>query len=147
LGKNSQDLLELLEWMMPMLNEERNGVNRRNKPRHLLGIADEPSILGAVTHGIDTLDSCYPTRLSRHGTLLSREGKIHIKSGRYSRQYGIPIDPECACSTCQQYDRSYLWHLFKAKEPVFMTLATIHNLQYMNDLMALQRQLILENKI
>jgi len=147
LGKNSKELLELLEWMMPMLNEEKDGVNRRNKPRHLLGIADEPSILGAVTRGIDTLDSCYPTRLSRHGTLLSREGKIHIKSGKYSRQYGIPIDPECACSTCQQYDRSYMWHLFKAKEPVFMTLATIHNLAYMNDLMAQQRQLILENKI
>ena len=147
MGKNSKDLLELLEWMMPMLNEEKNGVNRRNKPRHLLGIADEPSILGAVTHGIDTLDSCYPTRLSRHGTLLSREGKIHIKSGKYKRQYGIPIDSECTCSTCQQYDREYLWHLFKAKEPVFMTLATIHNLQYMNDLMAKQRQLILENKI
>ncbi len=147
MGKNSKDLLELLEWMMPMLNEEKDGVNRRNKPRHLLGIADEPSILGAVTHGIDTLDSCYPTRLSRHGTLLSREGKIHIKSGKYKRQYGIPIDPECTCSTCQQYDRSYLWHLYKAKEPVFMTLATIHNLQYMNDLMARQRQLILENKI
>ena len=41
---------------MPMLNEEKDGVNRRNKPRHLLGIADEPSILGAVTRGIDTLD-------------------------------------------------------------------------------------------
>eukprot|EP00986_Skeletonema_menzelii_P006753 scaffold2556_cov153-Skeletonema_menzelii.AAC.1 len=147
LGKNSKELMELLEWMMPMLNEEKNGVNRRNKPRHLLGIADEPSILGAVKLGVDTMDSCYPTRLSRHGTLLSREGKIHIKSGKYSRQYGIPIDPECSCSTCQQYDRSYLWHLFKAKEPVFMTLATIHNLQYMNDLMAEQRQLILENKI
>jgi len=102
----------------------------------------------AFTHLIHlTLDSCYPTRLSRHGTLLSREGKIHIKSGKYSRQYGIPIDPECTCSTCQQYDRSYLWHLFKAKEPVFRTLATIHNLKYMNDLMAQQRQLILENKM
>ena len=79
MGKNSQELLELLEWMMPLLNEDTGGVNRRDKPRHLLGIADEPSILGAVRHGIDTLDSCYPTRLSRHGTLLSREGKVHIK--------------------------------------------------------------------
>jgi hypothetical protein len=139
----------LNEWLKlkPMLNEEKGGVNRRNKPRHLLGIADEPSILWAITNDIDTLDSCYPTRLSRHGTLLSREGKIHIKSGKYSRQYGIPIDPECTCSTYQQYDRSHLWHLFKAKEPVVRTLATIHNLKYMNDLMAQQRQLILENKM
>ena len=116
LGKNGAELLDLLEWMMPILNENVvGGVNRRIKPRHLLGIADEPSILGAVRCGIDTMDSCYPTRLGRHGTLLSRNGKVHIKSGVHSRQYGVPIDPECSCSTCQQYDRPYLWHLFKAK--------------------------------
>lgn len=118
LGKNGDELMELLEWMMPMLNEDGGNVHRRNKPRHLLGIADEPSILGAIRNGIDTMDSCYPTRLSRHGTLLSREGKVHIKSGRYSRQYGVPIDRECQCSTCLQYDRPYLWHLFKAKVSV-----------------------------
>lgn len=119
LGKNGEELMELLEWMMPMMNEDGSGsdgrVNRREKPRHLLGIADEPSILGAVKNGIDTMDSCYPTRLSRHGTLLSREGKVHIKSGKYSRQFGVPIDSECGCSTCQNYDRAYLWHLYKAK--------------------------------
>ena len=121
LGKNGAELLELLEWMMPMLNENvEGGVNRRSKPRHLLGIADEPSILGAVRCGIDTMDSCYPTRLGRHGTLLSRKGKVHIKSGVYSRQYGVPIDPECSCSTCQQYDRPYLWHLFKAKVRMYL---------------------------
>eukprot|EP00956_Cyclotella_meneghiniana_P043305 scaffold263532_cov156-Cyclotella_meneghiniana.AAC.1 len=139
--------MELLEWMMPMLNEDGGNVNRRSKPRHLLGIADEPSIIGAVRNGVDTMDSCYPTRLSRHGTMLSREGKIHIKSGRYSRQYGVPIDRECQCSTCLHYDRPYLWHLYKANEPVFMQLATIHNLQYMNDFMKEQRKLILEGKI
>lgn len=150
LGKNGDELNKLLEWMMPLLNDEdmnNNVNNRRSKPRHLLGIADEPSIAGAVKNGIDTMDSCYPTRLGRHGTLLSREGKIHIKSGKYSRQYGVPIDSECACSTCKQYDRSYMNHLFKAKEPVFMTLATIHNIQYMNDLMARYRQDIIEGKI
>lgn len=124
LGKNGDELMELLAWMMPMLNQDGSNnsgevmqghVNRRNKPRHLLGIADEPSILGAVRHGIDTMDSCYPTRLARHGTLLSRDGKVHIKSGRYSRQYGVPVDRECSCSTCLHYDRPYLWHLFKAK--------------------------------
>lgn len=144
LGKNSDELLKLLGWMMPMMEEG----HRKNKPRHLLGIADEKSILGAIPHGIDTFDSCYPTRLARHGTLLSRKGKVHIKSGiTHSKAYGIPIDDECECSTCKHYDRSYLWHLFKAKEPLFMQLAAIHNIQYMNDLMKQQRQDILDNKI
>lgn len=149
LGKNGAELNELLEWMMPLLNDEgdANVNNRRSKPRHLLGIADEPSIEGAVKMGIDTMDSCYPTRLSRHGTLLTRQGKIHIKSGKYSRQYDTPIDPECSCSTCRHHSRAYLWHLFKAKEPIFMTLCTIHNIQYMNDLMARHRQDILDGKI
>jgi len=144
LGKNSDELLQLLEWMMPMMDEG----HRKDKPRHLLGIADEESILGAVGHGIDTFDSCYPTKVARHGTLLSRTGKVNIASGvKHSKAYGIPIDDECKCSTCRHYDRAYLWHLFKAKEPLFMQLSAIHNIQYMNDLMKQQRQDILDGKI
>lgn len=143
LGKNSDELISLLTWMMPMFEEG----HRKSKPRHLLGIADEKSILESVKHGIDTFDSCYPTRLSRHGTLLTRSGKIHIKSGSHSKSYGIPIDPECSCQTCKHYDRAYLWHLFKAKDPLFMQLSTLHNIQYMNDLMKQQRELILNGEI
>jgi len=143
LGKDADELQDLLEWMMPMFQEGQ----RRNKPRHLLGIADEKSIRGAVQRGMDTLDSCFPTRISRHGTLLTRQGKLHIKSGKHSKSYGIPIDPECQCSTCKHYDRAYLWHLFKAKEPLYMKLAAVHNIQYMNDLMASQREGILNGEI
>jgi len=143
LGNGKKELLELLTWMMPLFDEG----HRRGKPRHLLGIADEESILGAVPLGVDTFDSCYPTRLARHGTLLTRQGKLHIASGKHSRSYGMPIDPECGCSTCQRYDRPYLWHLLKAKEPLFTALACAHNVHYMNDLMAQQRQDILDGKI
>ena len=85
--------------------------------------------------------------MARHGSLLSREGKISIKSGKHSKSHGIPIDLECTCSTCSRYDRAYLWHLYKAKEPLYMSLATVHNIHYMNDLMARHRQDILEDKI
>ncbi len=46
---------------------------RKGKPRHLLGIAVEESIRNAVARGMDTLDSCYPTRAARHGTVLTRD--------------------------------------------------------------------------
>lgn len=144
LGKDPSDLAELLAWMMPLFDATEA---RRSKPRHLLGIADEASVLRAIKGGIDTMDSCYPTRLARHGSLLSREGKISIKSGKHSKSHGIPIDLECTCSTCSRYDRAYLWHLYKAKEPLYMSLATVHNIHYMNDLMARHRQDILEDKI
>jgi len=143
LGNGHEELNELLTWMMPLFDEgERIG-----KPRHLLGIADEKNILASVPHGIDTFDSCFPTRLSRHGTLLTRQGRLHIKSGKHATSYGMKIDAECNCKTCRHYDRPYLWHLFKANEPLFVQLATLHNIQYMNDLMARQRDDILAGKI
>jgi tRNA-guanine family transglycosylase len=70
LGNGREELKDLLEWMMPLFDEGE----RRNKPRHLLGIADEESIRNAATKGIDTLDSAYPTRLGRHGTLCLETG-------------------------------------------------------------------------
>jgi queuine tRNA-ribosyltransferase len=143
LGNGREELKELLSWLMPMFEED----NRRSKPRHLLGIADEESIRNAVERGLDTLDSCYPTRLGRHGTLLSRQGTIRLKSGKYARAFGQKIDDECTCSTCQQHDRAYLWHLFKANEPVAITLASVHNIHYMNDLMRDLRQKILNDEI
>jgi queuine tRNA-ribosyltransferase len=143
LGNGRQELKDLLEWMMPMFDEGE----RRFKPRHLLGIADEESIRNAVTRGLDTLDSCYPTRIGRHGTLLTREGPLKIRSGKYSRQFGVKIDDACTCRTCLRYDRAYLWHLHKANEPLFEQLATLHNIQYMNDMMAQIRQDIMDDKL
>ena len=144
LGNGREELKELLSWLMPMFeNDERV----RSKPRHLLGIADEESIRNAVLHGIDTLDSCYPTRLGRHGTLFTRRGHFKIKSGRYARAFGEPIDEGCTCSTCQHYDRAYLWHLYKANEPLLTALAATHNIHYMNNMMAEIRQDILDDKI
>jgi len=143
LGNGRDELRELLEWMMPMFDEGQ----RQLKPRHLLGIADEESIRNAVTHGIDTLDSCYPTRLARHSTILTRNGLIRLKSGKFSRAFGEKLDPQCRCETCNTYDRAYLWHLFKASEPLAVQLATLHNIHFMNDLMRELRQDILEDRL
>ena len=116
LGKSSEELMKLLEWMMPMFEEG----DRKEKPRHLLGIADENSILGAARFGLDTFDSCYPTRVARNGTLVARQGRINISSGKkYSKAYGVPVDEECGCTTCSHYDMSYLWHLYKALVHVY----------------------------
>jgi queuine tRNA-ribosyltransferase len=155
LGNGRQELKELLAWMMPLFDLTPH---RQSKPRHLLGIADEESIRNAVVHGVDTMDSCYPTRIARHGTLLVRNnpdgsgggrpsGSIKIMNREHARAFGVKIDDQCQCSTCQRYDRAYLWHLFKANEPVAATLAAQHNIHYMNDLMKQLRQDIMEDKI
>ncbi|CAB9528298.1 Queuine tRNA-ribosyltransferase [Seminavis robusta] len=152
LGNGRQELKELLTWMMPLFDQTPH---RRSKPRHLLGIADEESIRNAVVHGIDTMDSCYPTRIARHGTLLVRNKddpskpgtSIKIRNQENARAFGVKIDDECQCTTCQHYDRAYLWHLFKANEPIAATLAAQHNIHYMNDLMLRLRQDIMEDRI
>jgi queuine tRNA-ribosyltransferase len=146
LGNGRAELQELLSWLMPMFNEN-DDPRIVSKPRHLLGIADEESIRSAIPTGIDTFDSCYPTRLGRHGTVLSRNGTVKLQSGIHARSFGIKIDDACTCTTCQTYDRAYLCHLFKANEPIATTLAATHNLRYMYDLMAQLRQDILDNKI
>ena len=66
LGRDSAEMIDLLEFVMPLLP--------RAKPNHLLGIADPASVMAAAPLGVDTFDSCFPTRVARHGTLLTREG-------------------------------------------------------------------------
>ena len=116
---------------------------RRDKCRHLLGIADLDSVCNAVASGVDTMDSSYPTKLARHGTLLTKEGLLRIKRGRHAKSFGVKIDADCRCSTCAHYDRAYLCHLFKAKEHVALQLASAHNLHFMNQYMSNLRKDIL----
>ena len=147
LGGNRGEMLQMLEYVMEEYREVERTKFKRSKPLHLLGIADEASIREAVTLGIDTFDSCYPTRLARHGTILTREGKLHIKSGKHRQAHGVPLDDECGCETCKNYDRAYLNHLFRASELLFLQLATVHNIHYMNDLMADLREKIMNDEI
>jgi queuine tRNA-ribosyltransferase len=48
---------------------------------------------------------------------------------------------------CQKYTRAYLHHLFKANEMTGYSLASIHNIHFMVQLMAGYRQKILNDEI
>ena len=135
LGKDRDEMLSLLRYLTPLLPDGR--------PNHLLGIADERSVGEAVPLGIDTFDSCFPTRVARHGTLFTRAGRVNIGSGKHKADFG-PIDPSVPTVECS---RAYLHHLYKMREPLFDTLASIHNLQWMNAKMAETREAILANEI
>lgn len=138
LGKTKPEMVEMLTSLLPRLPEE--------KPNHLLGIGDLESLTQCVPLGIDTFDSSYPTRAARHGFLLSGDGGIKVEKGENANHFA-PIEPGCSCWTCQHYTLGYLHHLFKAKELTAYTLATIHNLHFMVELMKKVRQDILEDKI
>jgi queuine tRNA-ribosyltransferase len=147
LGRNQQELMSILDVVMPQLSDE---VGNGRKPVHLLGVGDEQSIRSAVTRGLDTFDSCFPTRIGRHGAALTREGRLNITNRRFKTQHNQVIDPECDCAVCQNgngFSLAYLHHLFKAKEPLGHQVLAMHNLRYMSDLMARIRDDILNDRI
>jgi len=137
-GKCMQELLEITAFTRKQLPDD--------KPNHLLGIGDLPSLEALIPLGIDTFDSSYPTKAARHGQLLTRSGGIKISSAIHRERFH-PIENECSCFTCKKYSLAYLHHLFKANELTAYTLATIHNLHFMVELMRNYRLAILEDKI
>lgn len=138
LGRDRQDMLELVADIMPWLDEQR--------PNHLLGIGDLPSIEGIIPHGVDTFDSSHPTKCARHGLLFTKHGMIRIAQSRNKNNFG-PIEEGCPCKACQNHSLAYLHHLYKAKETAWAILASIHNLSFMVRLMADYRQKILRDEI
>ena len=131
-------MVEMLTHLMPLLPTD--------KPNHLLGIGDLPSLEACIPLGIDTFDSSHPTRAARHGTLFTTKGLVKVGASANKTDFN-PVDPDCTCRTCRTYSRAYLHHLFKAKEVTGSILATIHNLHFMVQLMAEYREKIMQNKI
>lgn len=132
-----EDMEDVLTWVNPILPEE--------KLRHLLGIGEPLQLFMGVEHGVDTFDCVAPTREARNGTLSTRDGKINIWNAKYKNNFSS-IEKGCGCHTCEHYTRAYIAHLFRAKEILGYTLATIHNLHFFTKLMADIRLSILENR-
>ena len=114
-----------------------------DQPRYLMGVGDPISLVEGVAHGVDMFDCVLPTRLGRHGTVLSSEGRIQIKNAGYARDGG-PLDPACACPTCARYSRAYIRHLVTVGEHTAGTLCTIHNVFFLLDLMRRARAAIVD---
>ncbi|WP_131823066.1 tRNA-guanine transglycosylase, partial [Mycobacteroides chelonae] len=90
------------------------------------GISEPDDLFAAVAAGADTFDCVSPSRVARNAAVYTRDGRVNITGSRYRRDF-TPIDAECDCYTCTHYTRAYMHHLFKAKEILASTLATIHN--------------------
>ena len=97
-----------------------------DKPRHLLGISEPDDFFAAVAAGADTFDCVMPSRVARNAALYTRNGRFNVNTAAHRRAFE-PIEADCDCYTCGHYTRAYLHHLFKAKEMLGSTLATIHN--------------------
>ena len=105
-----------------------------NKPRYLMGVGTPLNILEAVRRGVDFFDCVMPSRNARHGNLFTWHGKMNINNERFFDD-PRPIDEGCGCPACRDYSRSYIRHLFKARELLGMRLCVLHNLYFYNELM------------
>lgn len=111
------------------------------KPRYLMGVGEPADLLAGVAAGVDLFDCVLPTRLGRHGMLLTARGRLSVRSARFA-QDASPPDPDCGCTVCRRFSRAYLRHLFRSGELLGPRLASQHNVYFLLRLMEQVRDAI-----
>lgn len=125
-GEPKEDMYRVISAVEPYMPKD--------KIRYLMGVGTPGNIIEGVSRGVDIFDCVMPSRNARHGHLNTWDGIININNKKYEKD-SLPIDPKCDCPTCRNFSRSYIRHLFKAKEMLAMRLCVIHNLYFYNTLM------------
>jgi queuine tRNA-ribosyltransferase len=120
-GETREEMLPALAVAMAELPDD--------VPRYLMGVGDPAGMIEAVALGIDMFDCVLPSRLARHGTLLTTAGRLNLKNARFARDEEPP-DPTCDCPTCARWSRGYLRHLLQVNEPTAGRLLTVHNVSW-----------------
>ncbi len=121
-GESKETMYKMIDYSIKYLPFE--------KPRYLMGVGSTDAILEGVLRGVDMFDCVLPTRIARHGTLMTSTGRLNIRNAKNERDFG-PIDAECDCYTCKNYSRAYLRHLIRCNEGLGMRLLSIHNLRFL----------------
>lgn len=134
-GESREEMLGTLGLTAPLLPPE--------KPRYFMGIGDPVGILEVIGLGVDMFDCVLPTRLARHGSALTVNGRVNLRNARFRRDFG-PIDEECDCRTCAGYSRAYLAHLVREDELLGHRLVTLHNVRFVTKLCEEARRHILD---
>jgi queuine tRNA-ribosyltransferase len=136
-GETKETMYKMIDYSIKYLPLE--------KPRYLMGVGSVDAILEGVLRGVDMFDCVLPTRIARHGTAMSSQGRINIRNQKYERDF-TPLDPECDCITCRNYTKAYLKHLNKCNEGLGQRLLSIHNLRYLIHLTEKAREAINEDR-
>ncbi len=137
-GEPRPAMLEALAATVPLLPADR--------PRYLMGVGDPVGVIESVALGVDQFDCVAPTRMARHGSLLTSTGRLNLKNAAFQRDDG-PLDAACGCPTCSRWSRGYLRHLLMVGEPTALRLLSIHNLAYLLDMMAGARAAIRQGRL
>ncbi|MEM9561161.1 MAG: tRNA guanosine(34) transglycosylase Tgt [Actinomycetota bacterium] len=136
-GESRDDMVPALRAATTVLPADR--------PRYFMGLGDPVGLVEAVHNGIDMFDCVLPTRLARHGTALTSEGRLNLRNLRFARD-DAPIDPGFRHPLSQRYSRAYLRHLLQTNEPTAGRIITLHNLAWLADLTARMRTAVVEGR-
>ena len=137
-GETKETLYKMIDYSIPYLPQD--------KPRYLMGVGSYDAILEGVLRGVDMFDCVLPTRIARHGALMTSEGRLNIRDKKNEYDLRV-IDENCDCYTCKNgYSRSYLRHLYKCDEGYGKRLLSIHNIRFLTRLMEEVRLAIKEDR-
>jgi queuine tRNA-ribosyltransferase len=112
-----------------------------DRPRYLMGVGDPVGLVEAIALGVDLFDCVLPTRIARHGSVLTSTGRLQIRNAAFARD-AQPLDPLCTCHVCGRWSRAYIRHLLQVGEPTALRLLTWHNLAWTLDLIRRTRAAI-----
>jgi queuine tRNA-ribosyltransferase len=132
-GESRAEMLDALAATMAELPSDQ--------PRYLMGVGDPLGLVESVALGVDMFDCVWPTRLARHGTVLTSEGRLHLRNAVYARD-PAPLDPACPCAVCARWSRAYLRHLVLVGEQGAGRLITLHNLAWTLSVVAMAREAV-----
>jgi queuine tRNA-ribosyltransferase len=132
-GESRDEMLPALEAALDELPADR--------PRYLMGVGDPIGLVEGIARGVDLFDCVLPTRIARHGSVLTSEGRLQIRNATYLDD-DSPLDPTCACAVCSRWSRAYVRHLLQVGEPTALRLLTWHNLAWTLDLIRRARAAI-----
>lgn len=137
LGESKDVMHKMIEYTVKYLPKD--------KPRYLMGVGTPEDLLEGVLRGVDMFDCVLPTRIARHGAIMTSKGKINIRDKKYELDLS-PLDEECDCPTCKNYTKSYLRHLYKCDEGLGKRLLSLHNLRFLLRLSEEMRKAIQEDR-
>lgn len=119
-GEPEHEMIRAIDNAVPFLPAD--------KPRYAMGLGTPPQMLEMIARGVDMFDCVMPTRLARHGVVLTPDGPLHIKNQRYELDLK-PLDAE-GHPAVTRFSRAYIRHLFKAKELLAMRIMSFQNLEF-----------------
>ena len=137
IGEPKEVCLRMVDYSVKYLPQD--------KPRYLMGVGSIDYLLEGIARGVDMFDCVLPTRLARHGALMTSHGRVNIRDAKYKEDF-TALDSECDCPACKDYTKAYLRHLYVCDETYGKRLLSLHNVRFLIHLMEQAREAIKEDR-